>query len=256
MNSNIRTLLAAMAMVWATAVQAAAVTVNMGDTYKGVALTGAGTLSISTLALSVFDTWQNPITPVGEAALTVDRALDPLDNKYYYNSASLAMPVSSLTIDDAADSLLAISLDGGIKIVQPIFRGITTGGNVALTDLRVDLTEKRLYATLTGANGVGTLSNFHLWDINTVAGATVLTNGELTNVVSGLAFTADGLSIFSTALGHFPLSQGAWQSVQSFGTITTTIGPLPVPEPSSYALFSVGLAGVALAMRRRRQNSN
>ncbi|MDE2434542.1 MAG: PEP-CTERM sorting domain-containing protein, partial [Burkholderiales bacterium] len=104
---------------------------------------------------------------------------------------------------------------------------------------------------IVGANGVGTLNNFYLWDITTITGATNVAAGTSLTALSGLKITTAGFTAFSTALGLTSIGQGALAGVTDFGAISSSLTATAVPEPSTYALMALGLVGISVVARRR-----
>lgn len=69
-------------------------------------------------------------------------------------------------------------------------------------------------------------------------------------------FTFNGLTsgTYSLAVnGHVSLGAGSWDTASYAGQISTTAVASPAPEASDVALTLVGLAGVGLMLRRRKQ---
>jgi hypothetical protein len=116
---------------------------------------------------------------------------------------------------------------------------ISTGGSLSVTDLSVDLATKRVYATLVGANGVGTLTHFYLWNIATITGSDVIvapgaTGTTVMNLTaSGLSLTSDAFNAIATSLGLGNLGKSAMQAVADFGTIDMTATTEPATLPAS-----------------------
>jgi len=231
---------------------AASVTVASNTAYNGLTFSGSGTLSFSSDLLGALDTGKVTVANYGSATTSVSK-----DSDGYYTAVSAAAPITSLTIDSSSMAVMGAATTGGATQTAPVLKSVSTGGSLTVTDLNVDLANKKVYATLIGGNGVGTLTNFYLWDIGSITGATSVTGaGTFTTTLSSLSITADGLSKFSQSLGLLTLGKAALSSVTDFGTITSTIiaktAPAStIPEPSSYALMGLGLIGMSLVARRR-----
>lgn len=69
---------------------------------------------------------------------------------------------------------------------------------------------------------------------------------------AGFTLYRDGVLRNSSDIGPLPLFNGEDWTRMSFGVFAATA---PVPEPSSYALMLLGIAGIGVVARRRRQAS-
>lgn len=250
MKFAFKSIVAAAAFVAAGAASAAATTVAINGVLDGLQLkSGAGKLSFSADLMAALDTGH-----VSVASWAPGTAIGSKDVDGFYTEVSASAPITSVVVDSTTHNLLSIATAGGATQTSPVLKGISTGGSLTVGDLNVDLANKKVFATIIGANGVGTLSNFYLWDIiNPVTTESFIAGTNRTlSTISGLQITTAGFTAFSTALGLQSLGKGALATVSDFGTITTTMTVTPVPEPSTYALMALGMAGIGFVARRRR----
>jgi len=71
-------------------------------------------------------------------------------------------------------------------------------------------------------------------------------------------FTFSGLTAGTYSLavnGHVTLGAGSWDTASYSGQISTTAVASPAPEASDLAMTLVGLAGVGVMLRRRKQQA-
>ncbi|MFN4264999.1 MAG: PEP-CTERM sorting domain-containing protein [Aquabacterium sp.] len=249
MKFVVKSLVAATAFVMMGAASAAPATVNVGGTLNGLTLvSGTGKLAFSADLLSALDTGK-----VSVASYAPGVAIGAKDADGFYTEVSATAVINSLVVDDATNKILSASTAGGATQTSPVLKGVSSGGSLTVADLNVDLVNAKIYATVIGGNGVGTLSNFHLWDIVNPLPTETYKAGEnqVLTQISGLQITSAGFDTFSKSLGLLSLGKGALATVADFGTITTTLNVTAVPEPSTYLLMGLGLVGIAAVSRRR-----
>lgn len=180
--------------------------------------------------------------------------------------SSVHMPVRLVKgeLDGWGGTYTQVDLKGGFNLSYtpgPRRNVATTGGSLSLTDIQVDLVNKRVYADLTGANGVGFRDQALIWSFSTIVGAPSLNLGNCPALgncqvgidpvtLGGLNITSEAFDLFGTSLGLTHFGRAALGSVGDFGTITISA----VPEPGGVLLSLSGLAAMGwVAAGRRRQ---
>ena len=174
---------------------------------------------------------------------------------------------AEITIEPGAASGTITAVEArtaGGWLWQSVPNFTNTGGSLSITNLRIDVATHTIYGDASGANGVGGLSNVALWtgqieapDLPWDAFTLVPSLPPGTTIVlraTGLVLTESGRNLIGTGLGLNGMGQAIFDDVTDWGTVTFAI-TTPVPEPSTWALSALGLAGVAALHRRRRQDA-
>ena len=156
------------------------------------------------------------------------------------------------------------TLGGANMFIKTNAKGFaSTGGSLTITGISVDLTNHAILGNITGANGVGTQNKVKIWDYGNLSGATAypaVTGTTVSdNVVTGLTITQTAFDLFSKSLGLTPNGIAAMKGISDYGVMTSHLSvdvqaPVTptVPEPGTYALMGLGLAGIVAAKRARR----
>ncbi len=258
MKWNTQHILAAALLAATGATQAATVTAQAWD----LEIAGSATLSFSADLLGALDTGKVTIASYGYATPPIVHQ----DTDGFYTEVQAVAPISTITYDNVSNALLGMGSVGGVTLTAPVLKSVSSGGQLTVTDLNADLSTHTVYAKVIGGNNVGTLDHLALWHFSGVTGSTSVLVSSLSTTLTGLSLTTEGFNAFSQSLGLLNLGKSALLGVTDFGTITATtvhmlmdgdnMTPPPwyvgqVPEPSTYALMGLGLAGLVMARRRQ-----
>ena len=273
MNFALKSLVAA-AVIASAGVASADTTTAVGGslTLNGSTYTltgGTGALSFSSGLISALNVGKVTVTGVEPATVVEGYTSAPPFGSTRTSSTATA-PITAVTTN-ATGGVVTVATAGGATMTATPLAGVTLGGTLSVTNLSVDLTNKRIYASITGNfTGVAgntyaaydnteitTKNNFYLWNFASITGPTTLTGaGTYTNSITGLSITTDGYKHFVSTLRLYDLGASTLLGVSDYGSIasniTVTAAATPaIPEPSTYALMGLGLAGIAVAARRR-----
>ncbi len=167
----------------------------------------------------------------------------------------------------APPTLKVIQSAGGLNWVSPNDDLTNSGGQLALSNLRVDLPTQTVYADVLGDNGVGYLADvraFSLQDAGTITTsgnaicfmdgppASRCTPMTLNGSAGTLVPTPDFKNLVTRSLGLLPAGIIAMDTASRWGTLTVTT----VPEPTAFIQWSLGLLGMAALSARRKRHSH
>lgn len=276
MKFKFKSLVVASAFMAAGAAHAVTATIEQGGTlaygdYRISGLSGTGTLSFSQDLLDTLNLGLVQVSGVQPATATI------VGDPGGYESAKASAPVLSLTgTGTGADiTITGVTTAGGATqtvTADSVDAGVADGtGFVTIKDLRVDLINRDVYATIIGDNKVGTVNDVKLWQYDSLQGDTtfnldaiIAAGGTYTanTTLTGLRIYADAFKLLAqgTNLNGFGADalSGVTNGSVGYGTITSSITVSvskitpAVPEPSTYALMALGLAGVGVAAPRMR----
>lgn len=233
---------------------------NTSPTFVGG---GYQTLSLSSSMLGFLDSGSMQLASFGAQPLDVTK-----DGDGYYTKAIATALTSTVNLNANTFTVDQVTGVGGLTITAPFHRDVSSGGSFAVGDWHVDMPSRSVSATVIGANGVGTIASMPLWTAtDTQISVTKIGDwdGNLdildySVTLSGLTLTDAGRTTMAQSLGLLTLGQSAFDQVNNVGTLTAHVqitGKLSdfttaVPEPSTWAMLSLGLMGVGWTARRRR----
>lgn len=272
MKFAIKNKIAAAALVAIGSAHASVQTLDVGETlavndYKAFNLTGESKWTLSSTFLAALNAMKERLSNVDPATTSIGYKTNTVTKIVSISAASMAAPVTTLSGDFAPGGIAVhtVGTAGGVYGYAPIANVGTTGGAWSITNLNIDLTQKRVYADLTGTNIAEPQSHVYLWDVALVEGASNLDltgrkmdgsvfTGSTTFKLTGLSLNPEAVATFSQLLGLTRSGQRALQTVTDFGSIVSTVSVSAVPEPeaTASAVVGLGVVGIALAARRRR----
>lgn len=150
---------------------------------------------------------------------------------------SFSLPITGFKLNSAGTGLSSVSFGtSGLEFEKGF---LFLSKDIDFTNLAFDFGSK----SLTGKTGGGTMS---LFTASSVSGSLNGTTGSFSYTASGLKLSSAAASKIGSALG---VSSHTLAKI-NFGTLKITGA---IPEPSTYALIGLGLAGAAVAARRRQK---
>lgn len=207
---------------------------------------GSSTLTVSSSANST----------LGAAGVSFSAAAGSTSSQ---SGSSITQAATSIVSDATNSAITGISFLGSSWMLQNGSQTIT----INYTNASADLSSNTIYADVT--DSLGSLSHLDLFQANAASGSNALpaglTGGQTASInttLSGLYLTTDSATRFASAAG-LGTSAGMISYLKGidFGTLSisanVSANVAAVPEPSTYAMVSLGLLAVGAVARRRNQ---
>ena len=255
MKFAFKSIVVAAAFVAAGTAGAATLTAgNQSQTVNGLYLaSGSGALTFSQTLIDALNTGGVQVVAAAPATSNI------IGTPGEYTAVGVAAPVTNLEVGAGGLIQTATSVGGATQIAGAV-KGVSYGGTISVTNLKIDMVNKNIYADFVGAgkNSAGATVNVNAtnvlaWTFTDIAGPTSLTTaGTFDTTLSGLALTTEGFNNLKNGLGLYSIGLLALQGASTdFGTLKSTLTVAAIPEPSTYALMGLGLVGIGFAARRR-----
>lgn len=159
-------------------------------------------------------------------------------------SSSTGVLTAPIDAANTTASLIDFGNNDGFSISLTVFFAKQT---LSFTNFSYNVTNNTLYGTLLGSGSL--LSGISFTGDLLTAGTTSIANSVLT--ASNFSVSS-GLTSYLTSAGVSTSSLSAITSSIKSVNLPVTSTPA-VPEPSTYAMLGLGLVGVALVARRKKQ---
>lgn len=246
------------AVAIATIAAASAASAAAGDTLT--LTSGTGLLTFSTAGVGALGTVGVNVAALPGSGTTGSVAAGFSQSLTLLTSGSTTLtPGSSANIAGASVTSLTFGT-GGVQLLDTF-----DGSNVAsLTNFSFDVASKTLFSDVK-IGAATTSTRYALYTATTLDGPTTIPTDLGTATVTNQVGYAAGRNNFNLKLGNdFADAIGAYLGLDAgviaftktvnFGTLDSSLtGTITaaVPEPSTYALMGLGLAGAAFVARRR-----
>lgn len=195
-------------------------------------------------------TWSPEVIGLFGAISTTVSPISPAT----YVSPTVTSTTNTFSYDEGSNAITALTLGGGFSLSMSA--GFVGGpGQVSFTDVKLDVAGKKIFANVTGANGLAA-GTYDIFNVATVGGATSFSGaGGYATSASGLTLTTTGADVLMKGLGLVSFARGTLTSTANYGTLSfnSTLTTSAVPEPASYALMLMGMCTIAgLRLSRRK----